>query len=245
MIKLALMASIIAGCYWGPGLYRNINTWWAKEVRFPLTSVSVEGNHYLPDDSLLAMASLPMGTSVFDINLSAKAHTMEQHPWIERVRLFLRLPSTVVIRIKEVEPLALIPGNPMGVVGSNNDYLGTIWKGVTWDLPLLAGLKIGHLKIGEQITSDIALTLINCALMIRSSTPEVFQIISDFRLKDDYIFLTLEDGKSQVQAYKNAQNMSWQVLKEFLINSRRDFAEQSINIDLRFPQWVIISPING
>lgn len=220
-------------------------TWWGKDVRFPLKTVAVEGNCYIPADSLLAMASLPMDSSVFAIDLVSIARGMEKHPWIEKTHLYRRLPSTIVIWIQEVEPLALVPGNPMGVIGGNGNYLGSIWRGVTWDLPIIAGLKTNQWKAGDKITSEKAVIVIDCAQQIQRHEPEVFQLISDFRLKNEHIFLTLEDGKSKIQLQKNPSSISWQILKEFLIKNRRDFADQAIKIDLRFPQWVIVSPIPG
>ena len=241
---LVTLAIVIGTCYYGPKLYRNVVTWWGKEVRFPLKTVSVEGNHYVPADSLMAMASLPLGSSVFSLDLMGIAHRMEVHPWIEKAHLYRRLPYAVVISIQEVEPLAMIPGNPMGVIGGNGNYLGSIWRGVTWDLPIMAGMSTNRWKTGKKITSETALALINCAQEIQMREPEVFQLISDFRISKEHIFLTLGDGKSQIQLQKNPKIVSWQILKEFLIQRRRDFADQAIRIDLRFPQWVIVSPIS-
>ena len=242
---LATLALIVAACYYGPQVHRYIKTWWGKGVRFPLKTVSVEGNFYVPADSLLAMASLPLDSSVFSIDLISIASHMEKHPWIEKTHLYRRLPSSIVIWIQEVNPLALVPGNPMGVIGGNGNYLGSIWRGVTWDLPIMAGLKTSQWKVGEKITSEKAVTVIDFAQEIQHREPEVFQLISDFRLNGEHILLTLEDGKSKIQLQKNPNSISWQILKEFLIQNRRDFADQAIKIDLRFPQWVIVSPISG
>jgi hypothetical protein len=172
------------------------------------------------------------------------AQRMERHPWIDEAHLYRRLPCAVVISIEEVEPLALVPGNPMGVIGGNGQYLGSIWRGVTWDLPIMAGLNGSRWKRGEKITSESALALIHCAQEIQSQEPEVYQLVSDFRISKEHIFMTLGDGKSQIQLQKNPNKVSWQILREFLVQRRRDFADHAIKIDLRFPQWVIVSPIS-
>ena len=182
---------------------------------------------------------------MLSVNLKTIAETVETHPWIEKAHVYRRLPSTIVIYIDEVEPLALIPGNPMGIIGCNGTYLGSAWQGNTWDLPLLAGIKSANLPLGQPIQSEEYMALINCALDISKKAPDVFRMISDFYQKGDHIYMTLEDGKSQVRVMKHAPDVNWNVLKEFMLKNRQDFADQKVQIDLRFPQWVIVSQIKG
>lgn len=226
-------------------MYHYTQTWWDKEVRFPIKSVYVEGNRWLPADAVIAKTPLPIGQSMLGVDLKAIADAVDTHPWIEKAHVYRRLPSTVVVYIDEVEPLALIPGNPMGVIGCNGTYLGPVWHGSTWDLPLLAGVKSTKLRIGEPVHSEEYMAIINCALDISNKAPEVFRMISDFYQKGDHIYMTLEDGKSQVRVMKDAPDVNWNVLKEFMLKNRQDFADQRVQIDLRFPQWVIVSPIKG
>jgi hypothetical protein len=168
------------------------------------------------------------------------------HPWLEQVYLYRRLPSTLVIHVSEIEPILLVSGDRMGVVGSNGEYLGPIWSGITWDLPMLAGvtpLGITGGSILFGMKSEDIKDIVKCAVEVHSQTPEVFRAISDFYMKDDQIYMNLVDGISEVTVSKDATGTNWKALKEFLLGKRNmDFSNQKVVIDLRFPEWVIVAP---
>jgi len=242
---IVVLALVALGCFQGPWAYREVRNWWGSKVRFPLRSVRVEGVTRLAVDTVLSRTTIPIGASMLALDLTRMRIEVESNPWIDHAHVFRRFPSTLVIRIEEVKPLLLIAGNPLGVVGANGKYLGHTWHGTTWDLPMLSTIDVAKLDIGQPVTTEGVMALINCALDISNKAPDVYQMISDFYLKNKQIMMNLSDGQSRVRVPKDAAGVNWDVLREFMLRNRQDFADQDVEIDLRFPQWVIVSPIKG
>jgi len=246
LIFFAVIVLIVLGAILGPQLYDSVWIWWTCSGHFPLQNIIVEGNHCLSTDSVLALASIPSGISLVALDLTPVEIGLELHPWLEQVYLYRRLPSTLVIHVREIEPILLVSGDRMGVVGSNGEYLGPIWSGITWDLPMLAGVTPLGITSGSTLfglKSEDIKAIVKCAVEAHSQVPEVFRAISDFYLKDDQIYMNLVDGISEVTVSKDASETNWKALKEFLLGKRNmDFSKQKVIIDLRFPEWVIVAP---
>jgi hypothetical protein len=236
---------VVFGCVKGPGLYRSLHDWWGREVRFPLTNAGVEGNRWISDEAVLQRTTIPIGESLFSVDLEPIRKDVERDPWVAKAHVFRRFPSTVVIHIDEVQPLLLVAGNPMGVIGCNGVFLGHVWQGKTWDFPIIWDASARKLAAGQPIKSEEVMALINCALDVNTKAPDVYDMISDLYLKKSQIIMNLADGKSKVRVARDPLTVNWDVLREFMLNNRQDFAEQDVQIDLRFPEWVIVSPVKG
>jgi cell division septal protein FtsQ len=248
-VVLAFLTVVVLAAILGPQLYDSVWSWWASPGRFPLQNIIVEGNHWLSGDSVLTVASVPTGISLVALDLAPIEIRLELHRWIDHVCIYRRLPSTLVIHLKEVEPILLVSGDQMGVIGSNGEYLGPIWSGITWDLPMLAGATsqgpVGEVSILGMKSEDM-MAIVNCAAEAHAQVPDVFRAISDFYMKDDRICMNLVDGNSEVSVLKSASGTNWKALREFLLGRRNmDFSNQKVLIDLKFPEWVIVSPDSG
>jgi cell division septal protein FtsQ len=242
---LAVLAVVILGCIKGPGLFRSLHAWWGREVRFPLKAACVENNRWISDEAVLKRISVPIGESLFSLKLEKIRNDVECDPWIEKAHVYRRFPSTVVIYIEEVKPLLLVAGNPMGIIGANGVYLGKTWPGKTWDFPIIAEVGAHRLVVGQPVKSEEVMALINCAFEVSTKAPDVYEMISDLYLKKSQIIMNLADGHSTVRVARDPFSVNWDVLKEFMLKNREDFAEENVEIDMRFPQWVIVSPVKG
>jgi cell division septal protein FtsQ len=205
----------------------------------------VEGNRWITDEAVLRRTSIPIGKSLFSLELEPIRNDVERDPWVQKAHVYRRFPSTLVIYVEEVKPLLLVAGSPMGIIGANGVYLGSTWPGKTWDFPIISEVSAYRLVKGQPVKSEEVMALINCALEVSTKAPDVYEMISDLYLKKSQIIMNLADGQSKVRVARDPFSVNWDVLKEFMLKHRQDFAEEDVEIDMRFPQWVIVSPVKG
>lgn len=77
---------------------------------FDVREVVVQGNVYTDDDVLQEVVDSIQGQPVLLVDTEAAEQRLEQVPWVERARVTTDFPHTVVIDIREREPVATFQG---------------------------------------------------------------------------------------------------------------------------------------
>lgn len=129
------------------GSFKKINNWMTARVLdvsasagFKVKDILITGRSQIPADVLLTHLNIRENMPVFGVNIADTQKAVTNIPWVKSVSVSRILPSTVVISLKEREPVALwqyqkklslIDGE--GAVLTAED-LGT-WK----DLPMVVG----------------------------------------------------------------------------------------------------------
>jgi cell division protein FtsQ len=75
--------------------------------RFAIEQIALKGNHHLPDDQIRAVLPIHVGDNVFETGLDSVVRELRGNPWIERAEAHRVLPHTVVIEVREHEPVAI------------------------------------------------------------------------------------------------------------------------------------------
>lgn len=116
---------------------------------FSAADIQVSGFNRLSRQEIVDHADIHPGKNIFSINLTLTRNRLIAHPWIEEAEVRREIPSGLTIHIKEYEPLAIIDMNHRFLI----DRSGTIFKewdkGDPSDLPVIVGLGIPDLKIGD------------------------------------------------------------------------------------------------
>ena len=98
---------------------------WQFFVAIPLwklSSAEIHGNLFWPEDAFLAQIEIPEGQSIFAIDLKALQKEIERLPQVKKAKLYRKLPSTILINIKERSPWAI------SKIGSDNIIIGSDGK---------------------------------------------------------------------------------------------------------------------
>jgi cell division protein FtsQ len=98
VVVLALLASPL----WGPPLLRRLSY-------FRVRRVEILGARYTPPGDLLRRLRVDTTRSVWD-PLEPLAERVRSHPQVESVTVSRRLPGTIVVRVTERRPVALVSG---------------------------------------------------------------------------------------------------------------------------------------
>jgi cell division protein FtsQ len=98
VVALALLASP----FWAPPLLRRLSF-------FRIRRVEILGARYTPPADLLQRLRVDTTRSVWD-PLEPLADRVRTHPQVESVTVSRRLPGTIVVRVTERRPVALVSG---------------------------------------------------------------------------------------------------------------------------------------
>ena len=121
---------------------------------FRAHSLRVDGIHRLTQKEIVEQAGINKDVNVLAVNLSMVRKRLMAHPWIAEAEVRREIPSGLLIRIKEQQPLA--------VVDLGNKYIineqGRIFKEWTASdpatLPLISGLEPADVIIYSKTGRD-------------------------------------------------------------------------------------------
>ena len=138
---------------------------------FDIENVQVKGNKYYTDTEVINLAGAVTGVNLFwGAGDSKIKKNLKKNPYFSEVKVKRKLPSTLVIDLKEREQIAaIVYGDKYVVI----DDKGTVLRISEVDpkVTLLTGLTISRLKVGEAVGAEETSTL-NTTLKMLSSMEE-------------------------------------------------------------------------
>lgn len=76
---------------------------------FEVKSIVVQGNNHLASDKIVSVSGITPGTNIFKLELAGAKENLKVLPMLKSVEMSRVLPSRVVIRVQERQPVALVP----------------------------------------------------------------------------------------------------------------------------------------
>ena len=102
-------------------------------------TLKVEGNHRATESALRHLANLPVGAPLASLDLDRAAENVAHHPWVASVEVGRSLPETVILRVEERVPVALLSMDGLFLVDATGEAFARAHPG-DLDLPVLTGL---------------------------------------------------------------------------------------------------------
>ena len=112
-----------------------------KSPRFAIAAIDVEGAERRTRDVLVAESGLAVGTNVFAADLDAARAKLLADPWIESASLQRRLPGTIVVRITERKPAAIVALGDTVFATAEGEPFAKLQPEDPLDLPLVTGVS--------------------------------------------------------------------------------------------------------
>ncbi|MGH7477371.1 MAG: cell division protein FtsQ/DivIB [Longimicrobiales bacterium] len=103
---------------------------------FSVRHVELHGLRFLPPHEALAASGVTHASNVFDSPAAITAR-LRQHRLVANAHVGRRLPATLVVTVREVEPVALIRGDPLRAVDALGRVLPIDPASMPLDLPLV------------------------------------------------------------------------------------------------------------
>lgn len=148
---------------------------------FALKDIKVQGLKRLSLAEVSKVSGLSRGTNLFRIDLDLVEKRLLAHPLIEQVEARRRFPRTVLIKISEREPRALLLVNDGFLVldkkGFCIDRLASSLG--SYSLPIITGLTPDSTALGERVSRNGDL-----AAVLRALEAEVQPFFSEVNLAD-------------------------------------------------------------
>jgi cell division protein FtsQ len=110
---------------------------------FRVERIEVAGNERLTRDEVLSRAGLAPGSSIFDVDILQARRNLLLDPWIVRVFVEKKMPATVLVRLVERRPIAVLSGDGvLHLVGEDAAVIAPVRTAEAPDLPVLTGFDL-------------------------------------------------------------------------------------------------------
>lgn len=169
LAQLAGLVAVVAAPWWGPATLARLDF-------FHVRAVELHGVHYAVPNELVAELAIDTARSVWD-DPAPLVRRLEALPQVRAARIGRRLPATLVVRLEEEPPVALVPGadglRPVDARGAELPYDPSR---TPLDLPVLP----------EPDTA-----LLRLLVEVRETEPRLFRRISEVRRGRDQLVVAL------------------------------------------------------
>jgi len=118
---------------------------------FPLQEIEVEGTRLLQKREILELVNLPDSTNLMALDLAKIGRRLETNPYIKRVHVFRKLPSTLYIDIVERVPVAYLSGPELVLLDGEGVVLPTPRQENPLELPVITGIGKIRLSYGQPV----------------------------------------------------------------------------------------------
>ncbi len=118
---------------------------------FTVDTIDVQGNKYFTDEEISNMAHASTGQNIiYKLNKGNILNYLEKNPYIEEARVYRKLPSTIVINVKERIQIAALTYGDQFLIIDNKGTLLRITK-TKPKLTIVTGFKVKKVKLGEPV----------------------------------------------------------------------------------------------
>lgn len=205
-----------------------------------IKEIVLKGNDYLSEDEIFSKSQIKLGENIFKLDLEKSIDYLKQEPRIKEVEIKRIIPNKIIISLKERKAAA--------IVHIGEEYFSSTKEGIIlsiidrseegFSLPLVLGLEIDKIKIGETIDKPefrAALESINSLEVILPKKFCQVQILSP----DDFVICN-EDDTLKVRVNRPEVIISKEnLLREALEKIEREKLLVEY-IDIRFKDSLVI-----
>ncbi len=204
---------------------------------FRVETVEVTGTRFLEPYAVVRAAGLDRSASVFDRKDAWRAGVLTL-ALVDDVRVRRRIPSTVRLEVREVEPVALVAGDALRPVEASGRLLPLEPAGIVLDLPVLVGAAVRNGRVAGPAGASAVATLTSLAVR----APELADRISQVEVGTGALRITFRDqGLEAVLPTHPAEVQLLQLrLAHADLRARGELGEVH-TIDVRFRDQVVVS----
>lgn len=161
--------------------------WWGREVLrgmdfFRVRRVVIEGARYASPDEIVSRLRVDTTASVWD-DVAPLVARVREHPQVRDVRIGRRLPGTLVVRVTENPPVALV-STAKGLVVSDaaGETLPVDPTRTDVDLPVLATRDTLLLRLLGEVRAEVPTLFARVSEARRGSRGEVILVLPGHRV---------------------------------------------------------------
>lgn len=217
-------------------------SWGRTADEFVISEIDVRGNTILTDAEVVELSGVTVGESLLGVRLGDIEGAVARSSRVERALASRHLPGTIVIRLDEMLPAAIVATGSGGYVEVTDGgrVLQAVERSAFVDLPLITG-SFGSAEPGEELGSEELCSALELLREARRISPHLWMEISEVKIApgSGLIIYTVADG-AEVRVgsgalYTNGLEDLWLVISDL---RARGLAAESI--DLRFDGQLVV-----
>lgn len=235
VVTVTMIAAIGGGGFyaWKSGAFTAFGDWAVEKsmvatsaMGFKVDDILITGRHRISQKDLMEHLKIAQGAPILGIDLLAAQQSLSQISWVEQASVSRRLPSTIVIDIRERAPVALWQfRQKISVIDANGQPLTSDNVAEWQDLPLIVG------EDAPRHVTEI--------LSLMNAEPDIAQqLVSAVRVGDRRWDLRLKNGMLVKLPEQNVEFALRQFAKQQEENNILD--KQVVTIDLRIPEKFVV-----
>jgi cell division protein FtsQ len=217
--------------------------WGALRKRFAIiSSVRVEGAHYLEPASIVHASGLEPGNDLFALDIATAQRHLLAHPRIARADVRREGIRRFVLRVEEREPVMLVDHGVPWEVDSSGVLLPPLAEGMVADVPRLTGTKLSRVKAGETLRAVEVQRGLAWVRALSARELQLAGMVSELDVSDPHTTgLLLMDGTRVLSPAWPPGVTRLSALRVVLadLKHRGTLAQE---VDLRFEHQVIVRP---
>lgn len=140
ILALSVMPAVSLLCIFGYDCLTQSDYFSAK-------TIAVEGNQLLSKEEVIKGALIKPGDNIISVNLSMARKRLMANAWIAEAEVARKIPSGIILRIKEHKPLAVLDLGKDFLLNENGEIFKEKTATDPESLPLVKGLKFSDLSI--------------------------------------------------------------------------------------------------
>ena len=255
LATVLLTAGITTGLVFGS---LALSKWTKTSPAFNLNTIVVTGNRIAEKEDIITVAGFERGRNIWSADLVAAERRLMLDRRFEHVALARRLPDAVVVRVKELQPVAFVQLDRLYGVSERAELIPlSPGKGLP-DLPVITiGASGDQTVSGAAIRPDHAFETLRDAMLVnpevgralylmrvlRTISPGLYDELSEVHVssQNDPIAYMVEGGLA-IRFGTGYYPRKIEMLKRTVERLEADAIRTRL-IDLRFKDQVIVRPI--
>ncbi len=172
---LAAALVLLASPWWGRAILRRMEF-------FRVRRVVIEGARYASPDEIVSRLKVDTTASIWD-DVSPLVARVREHPQVRDVRIGRRLPGTLVVRVTENPPVALVnTAKGLVVTDATGDALPVDPTRTDVDLPVLASRDTLLLRLLGEVRAEVPALFARVSEARRGNRGDVILVLNEHRI---------------------------------------------------------------
>ncbi|MAW75220.1 MAG: hypothetical protein CMG09_04760 [Candidatus Marinimicrobia bacterium] len=92
-------------------LVKSINQYVVKTDYFEIKKINIKGNNFVKDETIYKLINNKINHNILDLDLKKLKSKINKNDYIHSSKIYTLLPSTILIEINEIIPLAIFKNN--------------------------------------------------------------------------------------------------------------------------------------
>lgn len=148
---------------------------------FTVGTVLVEGNNYVTVEEVLRVAGVPERVNIFRLKTTELSDRLMNDLRVAEVRVERKFPATIIINLKERQPLAFVASQYGFVEIDRRGVVMAAFKNLKQvKVPVITGVRLGNVYVGDQVNNP---GLLNVLTYLEALDEDVLNQLSEVNIK--------------------------------------------------------------